>query len=624
MLESSLILLPIPRQVTDLGASVSLSEDSLITIPDASLLFEARMAQSALADHAGLSWPIVAGQGYERAGLILTINNDLTWPESYRLVIENRQITIHGADAAGVFYGVCTLRQILQQRGAQPPSLDISDGPDFTVRGVMLDISRDRVPTLQTVLDLVDRLASWKINQLQLYMEHTFAYQRHPQIWAEASPFTGEDILRLDAFCRERHIELAPNQNSLGHMERWLKFDRYNLLAECPDGFTHRGDIFSAPTTLDPFDKGSLALVAELFDELLPHFSSRLLNIGGDEPWELGMGKSRELMEQKGHGRGYLEYLLMLREQVIARNHQMLFWADIIIKYPELVPELPRDMVALEWGYEATHPFDENCAQFAKAGIPFYVCPGTSSWNSLSGRTTNSMGNLRNAAANGLKHGATGYLITDWGDNGHWQPLPISYLGFAYGAALAWAYEANHDLDLPRALDHFAFEDTNGVMGKLAYQLGDIDRSPGLAYPNGQMLFSILQQPQEKTLKRMTDPASYGSNETPITPEILRTVLRQIDEIMQPIRSADMQRSDATLIQDEYRLIAEMLRHACYRGLLILGEPIQTGEQLGADLDNIVARYQQNWSARSRPGGLADSVRRFDTLANEYHEPVVS
>src|SRR5690606_11763612 len=116
-----------------------------------------------------------------------------------------------------VFYGAVTLIQLLEQAGASLPCLRISDRPDFVDRGVMLDVSRDKVPTMETLYRLVDRLASWKINQLQLYTEHTFAYRHHPEVWAKASPLTGEEILRLDAYCRERFIELVPNQNSFGH-----------------------------------------------------------------------------------------------------------------------------------------------------------------------------------------------------------------------------------------------------------------------------------------------------------------------------------------------------------------------------------------------------------------------
>ena len=54
----------------------------------------------------------------------------------------------------------------------------------------MLDISRDKVPTMPTLFALVDRLAEWKINQLQLYIEHTFAYRGHEEVWRNADPMT--------------------------------------------------------------------------------------------------------------------------------------------------------------------------------------------------------------------------------------------------------------------------------------------------------------------------------------------------------------------------------------------------------------------------------------------------
>ena len=75
--------------------------------------------------------------------------------------------------------------------------------------------------------------------------------------------------------------------------------------------------------------------------------------------------------------------------------------------------------------------------------MPWWVCPGTSSWNSLAGRTENCLANLRAAARAGLAHGATGFLNTDWGDNGHWHFLPVSFLGIAAGAALSWHQEGH-------------------------------------------------------------------------------------------------------------------------------------------------------------------------------------
>jgi len=96
----------------------------------------------------------------------------------------------------------------------------------------MLDISRNKVPSMATLYSLVDLLAGLKINHLQLYTEHTFAYAAHREVWADASPMTAEEVLLLDSYCRERFIELAPNQNSFGHLQGWLRLPRYREMAE--------------------------------------------------------------------------------------------------------------------------------------------------------------------------------------------------------------------------------------------------------------------------------------------------------------------------------------------------------------------------------------------------------
>jgi N-acetyl-beta-hexosaminidase len=338
-----------------------------------------------------------------------------------------------------LFYGVVTFLQLIRLGDGRIPLGEIEDEPDFPVRGVMLDISRDKVPTMATLFELVDKFAAWKLNHLELYIEHTFAYQNHRAVWENSSPMTGAEIRMLDDYCRARFIDLVPNQNSFGHLTKWLTKPAYAELAESPEGGdTPWGTHNPLPNSLNPADPRSLALIAELYDELLPHFSSRKFNVGCDETWDLGQGKCKALCAERGKGRVYLDYVRKLYELVKGHGKTMHFWGDIIIKYPELVPELPKDVVVLEWGYDADHPFAEHGAKFEAAGIPFHVCPGTSAWNSIAGRVENGFANLRAAAENGLRYGATGYLITDWGDNGHWQVLPVSYPGFMAGAAMAW------------------------------------------------------------------------------------------------------------------------------------------------------------------------------------------
>ncbi len=615
---ASFTLVPFPRTLEETGGTLTLPSDKLIVLDApraADLRFTAHRVQDALDRYAGVHWDVVAGTAVpkDQVGLTLSVvPGAVRHPQGYEMTITEEGIHIVADAPAGAFYAAMTLLQILQQRGKTPPTLRIRDWPDFPNRGVMLDISRDKVPTMETLYALVDMLAFFKVNQFQLYTEHTFAYRNHPVVWAEASPLTGEEILALDAYCRERFIELVPNQNTFGHMRRWLTHDEYRDLAECPEGCDTRWGHFDEPFSLNPLDPRSLDLVRSLLDELLPHFTSRQVNVGCDETVDLGRGRSKEAVEKYGEGRVYLDFLMKIYREVKARNHTMQFWGDIIVQHPDLVPELPRDVIALEWGYEASHPFDAHGKIFAASGVPFYVCPGTSTWNTIAGRTENALGNLRNAAENGLKHGAVGFLNTDWGDNGHWQPLPASYLGFTYGAAVSWAYEANRDVDIVAALNTFVFRDRAGVMGRIAYDLGNAYKVPGVVNFNGSILFRILQWPPEQI-------AQYKG----LTEEGLRRAIEYIDRVMADLDKEDMERPDADLIKREFAWAAAMLKHGAKRGIWALGkvrgeEDVSLRAELAREAERLMAEYREIWHARNRPGGFKDSLARMEKMAADY------
>src|SRR5262249_24748467 len=161
----------------------------------------------------------------------------------------------------------------------------------------------------------------------------------------------------------------------------WFMHKQYLPLAETEIGLTTPwGTNQDYPFSLSPAVPEIYPFLEGLYDELLPNFTSRMFNIGGDETFDLGEGRTKPLVREKGKGQVYLDFLLEIYQLVKKRGHTMQFWADIINQYPDLVPEVPKDTIALEWGYEATHDFADKSALFAKSGIPFYVCPGTSSW----------------------------------------------------------------------------------------------------------------------------------------------------------------------------------------------------------------------------------------------------
>jgi len=464
-------------------------------------------------------------------------------------------------------------------------------------RGVLLDVSRNKVPTMATLKYLADLFASWKMNEIQMYTENTFAYQNHKVVWEGFSPMTAGEILELSQYCRERFIDLVPNQTSFAHMNQWFIHDQYKHLAEVSGENSH--------IPLSPAIPGSLDLMRELYSELLPNFSSKYFNINCDETDALGTGQSKKLVEEKGIGRVYLDYILELKNEIDKYGRTTMFWGDIILKHPELIPELPKDMIALVWGYSATYPFDNNCKKFRDAGCPFYVCPGTSSWRSIVGRNQNAFANLKNAAINGIKHGALGYLNTDWGDGGHWQPLSVSYPTYLLGAALSWGYENNQQIDVGKQVSRYVLYDPTEKSGQALIDIGN-------AY--------ILKTGGDASFSNMLARPGQSKITENFTEDGLQSAINSLYQNLQLLVNAPIGSKDAKIIKDEMTLAVNFAVLACKIGLARIGVstkelgkvPSSKRKILATEYKNLIEEHKKLWIVRNRPGGLHISAGNYE------------
>jgi len=509
-------------------------------------------------------------------------------PEGYALTISKNGIEISFRQTGGLRAAAATLRQLLRQFGRRLPCLKIRDWPHFPRRGVMLDVSRGRVPKLETLLDLAEHLADFKINELQLYTEHTFAYRNYPSVWHSWGALTGEDIRRLDARCRKLGIDLVPNQNSFGHLRHFLKYPKLKKLAEVSRPYEDAsGGFVRRPSTLAPNHPGTLPFLGKLYDELLPNFSSQFFNVGCDETWDLGRGQGKKLCEARGKGRVYLDFLKRIHREVSARGKRMMFWGDIILKYPRLIRELVSfgvppsgdsrrktseppeggtpNLIALNWGYEANHPFEKEAGQFAKAKIPFYVCPGTSTWQTLIGRHDNALANLRAAAKAGKKFGAIGYLITDWGDGGHPQPLAVSWPMFLAGAALAWNAKDFDQSKLISVLSRDVFEDSTGRIAAAAFKLGFAHQKLGIKASNETPLGTAVAAPKLEERELFCRNGLKWSAKIPA--QKIRATLTEIERQMAILDKSGGQRTThptpPAILVSELKLAARMAAQSC-------------------------------------------------------------
>lgn len=359
--------------------------------------------------------------------------------ECYILQISTDKIIIDHGDDRGALWALRTLEQLINAQGLELSCMTIEDWPALANRGLLLDISRNRVHRRKEIKKVIDRMSQLKYNHLQLYIEHTFAYKGHSRAWRGASPLRPSDILAIEEYASRRGIELVANQNSYGHMERWLKWPRYRHLAELNERYTDPWGIERrVPSTLRPQWQPTYLFLEGLYDQLFPLFRSPWVNLGGDEPFEHCKGKSSGLGEP---GQVYLDHILWLHGAAKKRGKKLMIWGDMVKNYPQYLKDFPEDVLFLEWGYDADWPLVEADLLYKKHHRAYWICPGTSSWQSLGFRWKNARANIEMAAQQCLH--AQGLLLCDWGDNGHWQQPFSMVLPMVLAGALAWNRRQN-------------------------------------------------------------------------------------------------------------------------------------------------------------------------------------
>lgn len=523
--------------------------------------------------------------------------------QAYRLEIAPRECVIYGGGELGWLYGAITLNQwILQHPEGTPITCaTIEDAPKVERRGYMLDVSRDRMPTMDHIFRLIEQLARLKYNHLELYLEHTFEYAGHELVSEGASPITPKEMREIVAWAKSHGIEVVPNQNTFGHMHRWLTLPRYNNLAEEPEGTLHAFDYRKEPFGLCAANPGSLKLVDDLVGQLWPLFESEFFNAGLDETFDLGRGGSAALCEEKGKGTVYMDYLSAVNEMIAWRGKRMVFWADILLEHPEVFEQLPKGSVPVIWGYEHDHPLGEQAKALRDIGADFWIAPGTSSWQSLTGRAANCLGNIRSAARAAIDHGASALILTDWGDWGHWQPPSLSNLGILHFAEQAWGGPDRPDPDAA-AIDQVFYGGGEPVLSQAWMRLCNANGLLDEGVLNGTSPFYVMRYPQHGL-----HPEGEWEKRCPAwSLEKANAYEAELRGILEQLTGAPSDHPEVEEVQFCIQLALWANERAKERGQQLPIDPTAD-----AGLQSIEAELTRLWPVRSRPGGLADSLRKM-------------
>ena len=397
---------------------------------------------------------------YDRAGAKLEICLEGSSGEAYELWIDTDAVRIKADSAAGAFYAIQTLRQIF--RHDRIPCLHIQDQPDFAYRGFYHDVTRGKVPTVNTTKELIDLMAYYKLNSLQLYVEHSFEFEEYREVIASTGFLTKDDLREIGQYCQQNFIEFIPSLSTFGHLYELLQQEQYQHLralkeytaAEEPNFWRAR----MIHHTIDPHDPESLELIKSLIDQYVPLFTSNTFNICCDETFDLHAC----VQPTEDEGRLYVDFVKKIIDHVKGLGKQVMMWGDILLKHPETIDELPADTCFLNWNYSAAPP-EENVIRFAQSGRAQIVCPGTSSWRRFCERVDQEEKNICNMAEYGHRHGAFGMLNTNWGDYGNLASLELAMYGMVLGAEKSWSASTQIDEKFYQAVDFLLYGSEGGV-----------------------------------------------------------------------------------------------------------------------------------------------------------------
>lgn len=379
----------------------------------------------------------------------LGYDHSIVNPEGYRLAVTSAHIDILAGGERGILYGVATLMQLFNLQGIELPSVEIEDAPDFANRGYMLDVTRGRIPTMEYIKELIDHLAVYKINQLQLYVESSVRLDGLEEIWSQTDPLTPQELMEIDSYCFKRGIELVPCIATFGHLYDLLRSKSYQQFSEMevppdePFTWFHRMRYH----IINVSNPDGFALIASILDQYLPLFRSKKANICCDETFDLGKGRSSAMAEHMGYGELYFSYVNHLAEYLQNKGYEVMIWGDIAQNHPECLDGLNKEVTCLNWYYYYNIK-EERIKIFPDHNLKQYVCPSTSGFSRLVNAYDMSFSNIKEMAQLGKKHQAEGFLNTDWGDSGHTNMPALAVPSMIYGAAMSWNTGDEREVDL--------------------------------------------------------------------------------------------------------------------------------------------------------------------------------
>jgi hexosaminidase len=626
----SLRLVPFPKQVQVANDGLKLEDDLVIQVNEiepatqAAVDLQLEMARRAKGEFAVRTMtekngePLLLWLGAKktpRDQVLRVIGSTPEQEEGYELVVNNKFAAVGARHPAGLAHGIQTLRQLVRAnvRDGRIPAVTIRDWPSLRYRGFSDDITRGPSPTVATLQGDLDLTAFLRMNFFTYYLEHQFAFAKHPLIGPKDGSLKPEELKALVAYAADRGVEIIGNQQSFGHF--------WNLLRHEP------ADLRETPNIVNPVNEKTYQFLDDLYSEQAPLLTSKFFNVCCDETEGLGTGASKELAAQIGVGGVYTRHIRRLHD--LLRDHygkRMMMWGDIILNHPDNLADIPKDTVMLTWGYDARASFEKQITPFAKSGYEFFICPGVSCWNRVLPDFQVAVTNISHFVRDGAKQNALGMLNTTWDDSGE-NLAGYNWHGIAWGAECAWNASATPIEVFNRRVGAVLFGNDGPEFGEAVELLGRAHRLSTFEKMNDKAFWKVDFAELLKNEKSATSQAETLK-------EIVRTARTKL------VGAKQSARVDAKILDqfifgaDRMEFMADRILEggravSAYRQAAVTSDAAEASRLLRDDciarisglrdkLASLKPRYIELWNRENRPFALDVVTRRFDVAIGYY------
>jgi len=432
-------LLPRPQQIRYGAGQLPLQNLSIrfVSAPSAEDRFAANELSVALSNDAGVAIPVWEGVAasrtiaLQRTGAVdsLPVPGDRPGPDSrevYGIKVTPEGAEIRARSSAGLFYGAQTLMQLVEGVGAQSalPEVEVQDWPSLAYRGTMVDMSHGALPTEQEVKRHIDFLARWKANQYYFYSEASIELEGYPLL-NPGGKFTQDEVRRIIAYGRDRHVDVIPCLELYGHLHDLFRVERYSDLA----AFSHGGEF-------NPKNPKVMELLSNWADQFVRLFPSPFVHIGFDETWQIEMAANKE-GSNSTPAKLFVQQLKSVAGLFQRHDRTVMAWADIIVKYPEIVSDLPSGLVGVAWEYDAADGYRKWLDPLDAKRVPYVIATAVSFWRELVPDFEYTFDNIDTFLAAGRQSKAMGLINTVWLDSSQ-NFIRQAKPAIAYGTVAAW------------------------------------------------------------------------------------------------------------------------------------------------------------------------------------------